>query len=109
MRSRAWRRHIEEVFVIRRLKIHISGTRHWSWLEDANKNYYKKSIIVDFLEKEEYFHSKTITTSQWDSRSKVKYSPNRSKPYYRDGKKRFENREFNKFIFYKILKENGLK
>jgi hypothetical protein len=45
----------------------------------------------------------------WDSKSKVKYSPNKNKPYYRDGKKRFENREYNRVLFFKILKENGLK
>lgn len=108
MRGRAWRRHIEEVFIIRRLKTNTLGVRYWHWIEDVNKNYFKKSIIVDFLETSEYFKSKTITTDYWDSRNKVKYSPNRSKPYYRDGK-RFSRRESDKLIFHKILKENGLK
>lgn len=109
MRDRAWRRHIEEIFVIRRIKKHTVGVRYWSWIEDANKNYYKKSIIVDFLETREYFMSKTISTDSWDSKHKVKYSPNRSKPYYRDGTKKYSCREFDKILLHKILKENGLK
>jgi hypothetical protein len=108
MRGRAWRRHIEERVIVSRLKRHTQGYRYW-YSEDANKNYFKKILIVDFLEKQDYFHSKTITTSMWDSKSKVKYSPNRNKPYYRDGKRKFELREYNKVLFFKILKENGLK
>ena len=109
MRGRAWRRHNEERVVIKRLRYYAYNNRYWSWVEDVNKNYYKKSIIVDFLEKVEYFKSKTMTTDTWDSKNKVKYSPNKNKPYYRDGKRKFELREYNKFLFYKILKENGLK
>jgi hypothetical protein len=107
MRGRAWRRYIEERVIVSRLKRHTLY-KYW-YSEDANKNYFKKILIVDFLEKQNYFHSKTITTPMWDSKSKVKYSPNRNKPYYRDGKKRFENREYNRVLFFKILKENGLK
>ena len=108
MRGRAWRRHIEERVIVRRLKRNTQCHRYW-YSEDANKNNFTKTLIVDFLEKKDYFHSKTITTSMWDSKSKVKYSPNKNKPYYRDGKKRFENREYNRVLFFKILKENGLK
>ena len=107
-RNRAWRRNIEEKVVIKRLTKQCSQ-RYWYWIEDVNKNYYKKSIIVDYLEKREYFISKTITTQMWDSKSKVKYSPNKNKPYYRDGKKRFLTRESDKILLKKILKENGLK
>jgi len=108
MRDRAWRRYVEERVIVSRLKRHTQLYKYW-YSEDANKNYFKKILIVDFLEKQNYFHSKTITTPMWDSKSKVKYSPNRNKPYYRDGKKRFENREYNRVLFFKILKENGLK
>jgi hypothetical protein len=109
MRDRAWRRHIEEKVIVRRLRKHTSGNTYWSYIEDVNKNYYKKSIIVDYLEKNEYFFAKSITTQMWDSKHKVKYSPNKNKPYYRDGRKRFLTREFNKIFLQKILKENGLK
>lgn len=109
MRNRAWRRHIEEKTVIKRLKKHTQGFSYWSWIEDANKNYYKKSIIIDFLERPEYFISKTLTTQTWDSRHKVKYSPNRSKPYYRDGRRKYSTREFDRILFHKILKQNGIK
>lgn len=109
MRGRAWRRHIEEKVVIRRLRRNTCSRVYWYWIEDVNKNYYKKSIIIDYLEKSEYFLSKTITTQTWDSKSKVKYSPNKSKPYYRDGRKKFLTRENNKLLLKSILKENGIK
>jgi hypothetical protein len=109
MKGRAWRRHIEERVVIKRLRKQTLGPMYWYFVEDVNKNYYKKSIIVDYLEKREYFIAKTITTQTWDSKNKVKYSPNKNKPYYRDGKKRFFSRESDKIFLQKILKENGLK
>lgn len=109
MRGRAWRRHIEEKVVIKRLRLHTQSVRYWYWIEDVNKNYYKKSIIIDFLERSEYFQAKTITTDYWETKHKVKYSSNRSKPYYRDGKKKFSTREFNKRLFNKLMKENGLR
>lgn len=109
MRGRAWRRHIEEKVVIKRLTKYTLGQMYWSWIEDVNKNYYKKTLIVDYLEKNEYFIAKTITTQSWDTRHKVKYSPNRNKPYYRDGKKKFSTREGDKIFLKKILKENGLR
>lgn len=110
MRGRAWRRHIEEKFVVKRLGKYTRCHGYWYWIEDANKNYYKKSIIIDFLEKQEYFRSKTISTTIWDSRNKSKYSPNRNTrgSWSRPGD-RPDTREWNKRYLIKILKENGLK
>ena len=109
MRDRAWRRHMEERVVINRLKHNMLDINRWWYFEDANKNYYRKMLIVDFLERNEYFSFKTHTTKRYDSKGKVKYSPNKNKPYYRDGRLKFRTREMNKLLFIKILKENGLK
>jgi hypothetical protein len=109
MRGRAWRRHIEEKVVIKRLRRQTSGQKYWSWIIDANRNYYKKTIVIDYLQSVEYYIAKTMTTKPWDSKHKVKYSPNKNKPYYRDGSKKFSTREMDKNLFVKILKENGIK
>jgi hypothetical protein len=106
MRSRSWRRHIEEKVLVKRLRRFTYN--NWFGDIDINKNWYQKLLVIDFLEKKEHFISKTLTTQVWDSRHKVKYSPNKSKPYYRDGKKRFSTRENNKILLTKILKENGI-
>ena len=109
MRGRAWRRHMEERVVISRLKHNMLGLSRWWYFEDVNKNYYKKALVIDFLEKSEYFSYKTHTTKRYDSKGKVKYSPNKNKPYYRDGRSKFRTREVNKLLLLKTLKENGLK
>jgi hypothetical protein len=109
MRGRAWRRHIEERVVISRLKYNMLGLSNWWYFEDVNKSYYRKALIVDFLEKSEYFSYKTHTTKRYDSKSKVKYSPNKNKNYWRDEGKNGQTRESDRRIFLKILKENGLK
>lgn len=107
MRDRAWRRHIEEVYIIRRLKKSTWGNR-W-FFEDINRNRFKKLLIVDFLEKNEYFLSKCDTTNNWSSKNKDKYSPNRCKNgWWRTGDS-YKTREWNRRFFLKILKENGLK
>ena len=110
MRGRAWRRHIEEKFIIRRLKKHSGSYGYWYCVEDVNKNYFKKSLIIDFLEKQDYFYSKTISTTRWDSRDKSKYSPNRNTKgsWGRPGNTP-DTREWNRRYLLKTLKENGLK
>lgn len=110
MRNRAWRRHIEENKVIKRLKRQISNYYYWSWVMDVNKNYYRKALISDYLEKQEYFFSKTISTTKYDSRMKSKYSPNRNyKGMWGRPGDTPDTREWNKRYLLKILKENGLK
>lgn len=51
---------------------------------------------------------KSYSTDNWDSKHKVKYSPNKSKEYwrYKGGK---GTREYDKKQFLKILKEYGIK
>lgn len=110
MRDRAWRRYIEEKKVIRRLKRKCSD--HWWRFEDANDILCHKRTVASYLGTKEYFWSKTLTATKWDSRYKCKYSPNKSSSYSRDKKKsRNSNklREKDKLDFFKILKEYGLK
>lgn len=51
--------------------------------------------------------SKSYSTDKWDSKHKVKYSPNKSKGYWRYKSK--NTREYDKKEFLKILKEYGIK
>ena len=110
-RDRAWRRHIEELTVIKRLKRKCS-TESWWRFEDVNgaKKFHRRAI--DYLGNQDYFRSKSITTTKWDTRYKTKYSPNSTTTYYRDPKKFREStglREKDKREFHKILRENGFK
>jgi hypothetical protein len=108
MRDRAWRRYIHELVIIKRLKNKTFGRSIW-FFEDVNRNIFKKVLISDYLGKEEYFKSKVISTTKWDSKYKSKYSPNKNKTYYREENKKFQTRESKKLEFIKILKEYGLK
>lgn len=110
MRNRAWRRHIEEKKVITRLKRQVKSNYFWSYTIDVNKNYFSKILIIDFLEKQTYFQSKTISTTKYDSRNKSKYSPNRMyKGMWGRPGNTPDTREWNKRFLLKTLKENGLK
>jgi hypothetical protein len=110
MRDRAWRRHIEEKWVKCRIKNHINKTRwYWNGLEDVNEFRIQHVKLKDYIGRIENFMYKNYTIDKYLSRIKVKYSSNKSKPYYRDGKKRYSTREYKKREFLKILKENGIK
>lgn len=110
MRGRAWRRYTEEKKVISRLKRKVTVYyRFWYW-KDANKNSYQKVLVSDYLETQEYFLSKTTSTTIYDSRLKSKYSPNKNYKgtWGRPGNTP-DTREWNRRYLLKILKENGLK
>lgn len=112
IRDRAWRRHIEEKNSIKRLKKLCRGRWSYYGLEDINGIKHKIPRIIDYLGTKDYFLSKTLSSSAWDSKYKVKYSPNKSCDYYRDEKPHRQScglREKDKVMFLKILKENGLK
>lgn len=110
MRDRAWRRYIEEKWVKKRLYF-ISNKSRWYWrgLEDINGFNIQNVKLKDYIGKVENFMYKNYTTDKYSSKNKIKYSPNKNKPYYRDGKKRLSTREYNKKEFLKILKQNGIK
>jgi hypothetical protein len=108
IRDRAWRRYMEERVVIRRMTRAVCTNRWWRGFEDVNGIDHQRPTIAIYIGTEIHFRAKTHTTTTWDSRRKVKYSPNKNKNYYRD-EGTCQTRESNKLIFLKILKENGLK
>lgn len=103
-RDRAWRRHIKDVHTIRRLK--FKALRQW-YFRTANFERVSSPMITHCIKTEIEFKAKTLSTLNYDSRNKVKFSPNKSKEYwrYKGGK---STREFEKLNFRKILKENEL-
>lgn len=110
MRDRTWRRHIEEKWVKKRILILIDKSRwYWRDLEDVNGFITQHPKIKDYIGRIENFMYKTYYTDNHSSKNKVKYSPNKNKPYFRDRKKKHSTREYSKREFLKILKENGIK
>lgn len=110
-RDRAWRRYMEERIVIRRLrnKLHL-GRWYWRGFEDPNGVIHQHPSLSNYIGHSDYFTFKTHTTKKWDSKHKVKYSPNKKGAYYRDGgNNRCQTREKDRRLFLKILKENGIK
>lgn len=108
-RDRAWRRHMEEKIVIRRItnKLHL-GRWYWRGFEDVNDIRHINPLLSDYIGTVYHFMFKTYTTKKADTKYKTKYSPNKCKhPYrYKGG---VNTREESKLEFLKILKENGIK
>ena len=109
-RDRAWRRYMEERIVIRRLtdKLHL-GRWYWRGFDDANGVIHQHPVLSDYIGSSYYFTAKTHTTKKWDSRHKIKYSPNKNGAYYRDVGSNSKTREKDRILFFKILKEYGIK
>jgi len=103
MRNRAWRRYIEDQKVIKRLT-NLRRSGRWRF-KDINNNFKQEPMIKDFIGTSQNFMYKTYTTDKSDTKYKCKYSPNKNRNYYRDG----DNREKQRVVFLKILKQNGLK
>lgn len=104
MRSRAWRRYKEDQKVIHRItKMCRNGW--WRRHRDVNNIFKQVPMMGDFIGSSYNFMFKTYTTDRSDSKHKCKYSPNKNTNYYRDG----DNREKQRVVFLKILKEYGLK
>jgi hypothetical protein len=108
MRTRDWRRYVEEVHVIRRLNRLLNTGYFWRGITDINDIHSNKPMISHYLGNQQYFDSKTITTRRWNSEDKQKYSPNKCRSKYRY-KDYGRTREEDKLLFLKILKENGIK
>ncbi len=111
-RDRAWRRHIEEKKLSKRLLKKCLLDKWYRGFTDVNDIEHPKRLISTYIGTKDYSDSKTISTTKWDSRYKCKYSPNRSIDYWRNDKPKGESygaREKDKSQFYKILKENGIK
>ena len=105
-RTRAWRRHMEDTIVIRRLN---RVTRQYTYFRhrDVNNISKKNTKLSDYIGTSYNFMFKTYTTHKNDSKYKSKYSPNKG------GAWRDNNmgmcREIQKSIFLNILKEYGIR
>lgn len=102
MRTRAFRRYMEEVKVIKRIK---NQRRIYYWgYRDCNNIRLQNPIWVNQLGSEDHFNFKTITTTVHDSKNKCKYGKcNRSR--WRDGIYRAKDKR----QFMKLLNDNNLK
>lgn len=103
MRGRSWRRYREEVVLKRRLSnaLYING--YWRGFFDANNLKIDKPTIASYVMTDNYFRFKTHTTTNWDSRVKDKYSPNKRAIWYR--KSTINTREYDKKEFNRIMEE----
>ncbi len=108
MRNRPWRRYMEERIVKRRLTYLAKECTWWRGFEDVNGFIIQHPRFIDYLGTKQHFDAKTLSTDRWNTKQKIKYSPNKSKNYYRANKKN-QTREYVKREFLKILKENGIK
>lgn len=96
MRNRAWRRHIEDKKVIKRIKS-IASRRYSS---------YSPYNPIDYVGTKLAHLYKNNTTSKSDSKYKAKYSPNKSEDFYNLCFRK--TRLFNKNELQRELKENGI-
>lgn len=103
MRNRAWRKYREDQKVIKRLAMMSIGG--WRRHRDANNILRQEPMVQDFIGTSLNFMYKTYTSKRSDTKYKCKYSPNKNSNYYRDG----DNREKQRVVFLKILKEYGIK
>lgn len=106
MKGRAYRRYMEEVIVIKRMKNNIA-INHWYMYKDVNKISHINLKIKDLIKTNHNFMCKTYTTDKHDTYNKVKYSPNRNKKTYSNNRNR-NTRLLDKHEFRKILKEYGI-
>ena len=86
----------------------VCTNRWWRGFRDVNDINHQRPTISIYIGTEIHFRAKTHTTTKWDTKHKVKYSPNKDQGYYRD-EGNGQTREKQKKLFLKILKENGLK
>lgn len=105
LRGRAYKRYIQNVIVKRRLKKFFLNYWRYTDLQGYTIQNPKWTDSIGSKSQQLY---KLHTTTQYDSKFKIKYSPNKSSGYNRDSKKN-GCRENDKRLFLKILKENGLK
>ena len=86
----------------------VCNNRWWRGFRDVNDINHQRPTISIYIGTEIHFRAKTHTTTKWDTKHKVKYSPNKDQGYYRD-EGNGQTREKQKRLFLEILKENGLK
>lgn len=108
MRDRSYRRYVEEKILKKRLSNLKSNQFYWSRYKDINGNKHANPTVADFLGDSSYMKYKSIATDKYNTRRKIKFSPKRSKDWYRDNKK-IDTREYRDKELLKILKENGIR
>lgn len=107
MRGRAWRRYMEQVVVMRRLRNANYRYSYYFPFVDINGIKHSNPITEDFIGGYYSHMFKTHTIKSSESKYKDKYSPNKALHPWRT-KGSLKTREGQKLVFRKILKENGL-
>lgn len=109
MRDRAWRRYIEGLVVIRRIN-RLNYHSGWAYSHFYDVNHIKISYprLSDFIGSYDNFTYKTHTTKSHVSKHKVKFSPNKSKPIWRNKGRQITREEQDK-LFLNIIREYGIK
>lgn len=107
MRDRSWRIWKGNLILKKRIK-RIRRNKYFPFYNNA----YVKILDftwVDFISAYETKKYRSIVTDKWDTRWKTKYSPNRSKMYWRgiSGKNK-TTRELERAEFHKIKQEYGI-
>ena len=106
MKSRAYRRYMEEVKVIKRLR--QRGYGWFRYVYDANDMRIKHGQWYDMISTQIAFDSKTITTDEYDSRGKTKWGRKGKSRKYSDSSDRW-TRTKDKTLFRKELQYEGFK
>lgn len=107
MKSRAYRRYMEEVIVLRRMKNNVA-IHNWYRYEDVNKIKRSNIMVKDLIKTNHNFMYKTYTTDRCDTINNIKYSSNRNRKSYNNTRDR-NTRLLDKHEFRKLLKEYGIK
>ena len=105
-RDRAWRRHMEDKKVIKRLKRMCDGSVWWRF-EDACNIKISGPSWYDFIGTQTSYFFKNSTTRVWDTRHKVKWGKKGKKSY--DWSSDPWTRPKDKKRYKKELDELGLK
>jgi hypothetical protein len=106
MKGRAYRRYMEDVKVIKRLK--RKGGRSWYKWTDVNDINIPNPKWFDHIGTDYSFDYKTFTTDVWDTEYKIKWGLKGKKRKYGDSSDPW-TRTKDKKRFYKDLDELGYK
>jgi hypothetical protein len=104
--KRKIRRDLSEKWLLRRIKLVIPHSVSYRGFRNLNKTVKYKILPSDFLGTQTYFAYKNYSTGKYNSKYKIKYSPNRNKGYYYS---KINTRMYEKNILLKELKENEIK
>jgi len=106
MKSRAYRRYMEEVKVIKRLRYRCYGW--YRYVYDANDMRISCGKWFDMISTQTAFDAKSITTDEYDSRGKTKWGRKGKSTRYSDSSDKW-TRVNDKKRFKKDLEYEGFK